>query len=235
MGFPAAKIEGVYRNNIEEVFKFFESKHPNSYKIYNLCIESDKNYDIKKFNSVSSGICVGATLIAKLPSTEEQKQIQFLISFPNCFNVCHAQMVARYPFSDHNPPSIMLIQEFCKDVHQWLRDEDHVAAVHCKAGKGRTGKSAESMADFENGRKVDAIHANRAPNIPHKPTVPNKNPFSSPTCRYNDMLLHAIQSTLQGREQCAQLIRRTTNTRSERCNDSISETIRSILCTFIRV
>ncbi len=37
MGYPGEKIEGLYRNNIEEVVKFFEERHPGRYKIYDLC------------------------------------------------------------------------------------------------------------------------------------------------------------------------------------------------------
>lgn len=137
MGFPATKIEGVYRNHIDVVVRFFEEKHPNCYKIYNLC--SERAYDPTKFQSVSDD--------AKIDSIENDYKSEcghLLYSIPYIFlfnAVSASQRVATYPFPDHNPPDIELIQAFCKDVQKWLsEDRNHVAAIHCKAGKGRTGK-----------------------------------------------------------------------------------------------
>ncbi|ESQ45509.1 hypothetical protein EUTSA_v10010193mg [Eutrema salsugineum] len=55
MGFPAGDIssglfgffEGLYRNHMEEVIKFFETHHKDKYKVYNLC--SERLYDASRF------------------------------------------------------------------------------------------------------------------------------------------------------------------------------------------
>ena len=40
MGKPSTSIEGMYRNKLEDVQEFFNKRHPNHYKVYNLCEEN---------------------------------------------------------------------------------------------------------------------------------------------------------------------------------------------------
>ncbi|VDM46634.1 unnamed protein product [Toxocara canis] len=48
--------------------------------------------------------------------------------------------VMMFEMNDHHPPRLELMAPFCRAVHEYLAADDrNVVAVHCKAGKGRTG------------------------------------------------------------------------------------------------
>eukprot|EP00455_Lapot_gusevi_P006589 TRINITY_DN1280_c0_g1_i17.p1 TRINITY_DN1280_c0_g1~~TRINITY_DN1280_c0_g1_i17.p1 ORF type:complete len:511 (-),score=158.05 TRINITY_DN1280_c0_g1_i17:105-1544(-) len=97
MGFPSESFEGLYRNSMTEVQRFFETYHRGHYKVYNLC--SERAYT------------------------------------PDKFFKCE-----RYGFDDHNCPNFPQLIQCVEDIHNFIEeDPQNVAAVHCKAGKGRTG------------------------------------------------------------------------------------------------
>lgn len=59
--------------------------------------------------------------------------------------------VGLFPALDHNPCPIKLILEFCIDICLYLiKNREGIAAVHCKAGKGRTGVMICSYLIFSN-------------------------------------------------------------------------------------
>ena len=48
--------------------------------------------------------------------------------------------MAKFQWEDHMAPPLEMLPEFCKHAQAWFdEDERNTIAVHCKAGKGRTG------------------------------------------------------------------------------------------------
>lgn len=92
----------------------------------------------------------GTGKLYRNPATEvrrflDLKHFQHYRIYNLCSEQCHQnngfpEQSVSFPFADHSPPALPFALRFCEDVQDWLkRDELNVAAVHCKAGKGRSG------------------------------------------------------------------------------------------------
>lgn len=127
MGFPSAGAAAMYRNPLPEVQRFFNTRHPGHYRLYNLC--SERWYVCEGIGWSGSqrneaGDVMGDCMLLRGG---------FRCSYsPDEFD----GQVVRFPFDDHNPCPLHVIGDFCKDVDAFLgSDKDNVVAIHCKAGK----------------------------------------------------------------------------------------------------
>ncbi|XP_062870022.1 putative tyrosine-protein phosphatase TPTE isoform X2 [Trichomycterus rosablanca] len=57
MSFPSSGKQALYRNPIKEVARFLDTKHPDHYRVYNLC--SEKGYDPKLFHYRVERVMIG--------------------------------------------------------------------------------------------------------------------------------------------------------------------------------
>ena len=100
-------------------------------------------------------ICMGlpATGSESLYRNPIEQVVRFLeLHHRGCykvFNLCNERTYdislfgdacASFPFDDHGAPPLELIEAFCASAKSWLLGGmQNVVAIHCKAGKGRTG------------------------------------------------------------------------------------------------
>jgi hypothetical protein len=106
MGIPATGKDAIFRNPAPRVKEFLVRYHPGACKVYNLCIEPNRQYQAS------------------------------LIGLPD-------HLLEVYGHYDHNPPPLFCVAPLCRSISSWLSESSgNVAAIHCKAGKGRTGTVA---------------------------------------------------------------------------------------------
>eukprot|EP01063_Lacrimia_lanifica_P033623 TRINITY_DN6035_c1_g2_i1.p1 TRINITY_DN6035_c1_g2~~TRINITY_DN6035_c1_g2_i1.p1 ORF type:complete len:565 (+),score=187.50 TRINITY_DN6035_c1_g2_i1:65-1759(+) len=120
MGFPAQGVAQVWRNRYLDVRKLFLKRHPRS-------VRSGGGAPPRR-----PGAARGTTVRVYNLCIEQEHQYDD----PRMWG---GQWEA-YPMYDHNPAALDAAVRFCDSVHVYLaQDARNVAAVHCKAGKGRTG------------------------------------------------------------------------------------------------
>lgn len=133
--------------------------------------------------------------------------------------------VRHFPFNDHNAPPLYLLSEFCYSLDTWLKvDPKNVAAIHCKAGKGRTGlviccyllhcgqcgTAEEAMEYYGSRRTADGKGVTIPSQIRYiqyyEKTLAMTSPLVSPKLWIRGVLIHTIPS---GKKEVTILLERS--------------------------
>ena len=136
MGFPSQGVKAFYRNSLNDVVRYFSLYHQGRVKIYNLCDEDFRNND-----SISIPI-----------DKDTRTKYRMNVS---------ALPISHFPIREGNPTSMKMLFYFCLDALLFLSEDDrNVIAVHCKAGRGRSGLVLSCYILFMEGCKdaYDAIN-----------------------------------------------------------------------------
>jgi phosphatidylinositol-3,4,5-trisphosphate 3-phosphatase/dual-specificity protein phosphatase PTEN len=146
MGFPSEGFEGLYRNPMPEVQRFFDSRHPDSYKVYNLC--SERSYDSSKFHDRAVHVPFDDH---NCPRFEQMQELcedarrwllsfpQYQCSLPDPSEDDHSVYVPLPTPLDAAQPAAFPGHPMCEQLRVQPHTVTPVAVIHCKAGKGRTG------------------------------------------------------------------------------------------------
>ncbi|KAB0397989.1 hypothetical protein E2I00_018130 [Balaenoptera physalus] len=129
MSFPSSGKQSFYRNPIKEVVRFLDTKHQNHYRVYNLCSMYMTRYFASIDRKQVTHCMVRDMTRASFISGERAYDAKYF-----------HDRVRRYMIDDHNVPSLSEMVAFSKEVKEWMaQDEENIAVIHCKGGKGRTG------------------------------------------------------------------------------------------------
>lgn len=176
MGYPTptAESESSYRNDMGDVFRFFSTRHCEKYWVINLC--SERAFPPSAF----------CGRFSRLPFEDhEAPPVALLFAFCQCIELFLATgrpMLAsansnalapfltadeRAAFWNKCPPCVAL----SPTADDLPAAEGRVVAVHCKAGKGRTGVSLSAWIFYS--RLMRAMHAAPRPGQPAGMPPPN--------------------------------------------------------------
>ena len=139
MGFPSHGTEAAYRNPMTEVCFVIHA--------FNRVVLVTRQRIIERLALIK------ARVFSCTPCMPPFRQVQRFFNEKHfskyrIYNICSERHYPsdkfqpsgasshRFRFDDHNPCRLELMEPMCKDMHDWLtQDEENVAAIHCKAGK----------------------------------------------------------------------------------------------------
>ncbi|XBW38717.1 hypothetical protein QEN19_004304 [Hanseniaspora menglaensis] len=123
-----------YKNKIEDLVRYLNSKYGhNNWMIFNLKVEFKPNEDYTD-NELHECILKDEDL-----HLLDQAQNFFLLPALTSKNN-NMQELTRAGWLDHQPPQLHHLFELVNELNSFLnQNENHIAVIHCKMGKGRSG------------------------------------------------------------------------------------------------